>query len=374
MFGLAVAFLVCQAVLIVMWVDVPALRERTVAAAQELPTDGAFSTDDSADLQQEVPINSARQDSAAATPTDQSAELESLQQAVLGPVSPSQILIERAAIGCMYLIWPLVIVESIYHMVIRPKTRGFAKMHAYSLLFCLCPSLRMCARSAEMGGRLWLPKWSWQRADRRLRRRLEQSFSVPMIGIALLIVPVLVVEFLLKEQVAKYAWLRVLLHIGTGVIWFAFAAEFILMISIAEKKFDYLRRHWVDLAIIVLPFFSFLRSLQAMRGTRLARLAKIPQLTKLARAYRLRGTVLRAFRALVILDVSARLFQSTPEKRLAQLRRKLVATQRESRMIRLMIVRIERQIPPPTPPNDTSTTAPSLEMDQSQTDPTAKDS
>ncbi len=328
MFGLSVMFLVCQAILIVMWVDVPALREK----AAVISTAGAVSSDvvQSAD-------GSARGEK-------ESLQLESLQLAVRGPVSSSQMMLERATVGLMWVIWPLVIAESIYHLIIRPKRRAFAKTHAYSLLFCLCPSLRMCARSAEMNGRLWLPGWSWQRPDRRLRRRLEQHFSIPMIGIALMIVPVLIVEVLFQDQVAQHLGLRISLHIGTGVIWFAFAAEFILMISIAEKKFDYLRRHWVDLAIIVLPFFSFLRSLQAVRGTRLARLAKLPQLTRLARAYRLRGTVLRAFRALVLLDVSARLFQSTPEKRLHRLRQELTATQREARMIRLMIVRIEREI------------------------------
>jgi voltage-gated potassium channel len=308
MFSLAVAFLVCQAVLIVIWVDVPSLREKTLG--QETET----------------------------------GEIEMLQQSLQGPVSPTQVLLERTAVGLMMFIWPVVLIEAVYHWMIRAKTRALVPYHFYSLLFCICPSLRMCARSVEMHGRLWLPGLGWQRADRRLRRRLEQRFSVPMIGIALLILPVLIVEFLLKEQVARYVWLRVSLHIGTGVIWFAFAAEFILMVSIAEKKLDYIRRNWVDLAIIALPFFSFLRSMQAMRGTRLAKLAKLPQLTKLARAYRLRGTVLKAFRALVLLDVSARLFRKTPEQQLQQLRAELVVTQREARLIRLMIARLEREL------------------------------
>ncbi|TWT64582.1 hypothetical protein CA85_37150 [Allorhodopirellula solitaria] len=354
MFVLAVVFLVCQAVLIVMWVDVPTLREKSLAAATNptnpSATDGELSTDDSARREhapsEQAPLTPSNPTPSPSPPSidpDQH-QIETLHRALLGPTSPAQLMLEGAAVIAMCLIWPIVLLESVYHWMIRPKTWATAPMHAYSLIFCISPSLRMCARSAEMGDRLWLPRWSWQRPDRRLRRRLEQSFSVPMIGIAMLIVPVLVVEFLLKDQVARYAWLRVALHIGTGVIWFAFAAEFILMISIAEKKFDYLRRHWIDLAIIVLPFFSFLRSLQAVRGTRLAKLAKVPQLTKLARAYRLRGTVLRAFRALVLLDVSARLFRSTPEKRLHRLRQELSVTQREARMIRLMIVRIEREI------------------------------
>lgn len=333
MFGLAVLFLVCQAILIVLWVDVPALREKSVSA---ISSDDGLSVEGAALGDQESPVGPGDEVSTE--------ELDALQQSIRGPVSASQIMLEQTALGLMFVIWPVVIAESVYHIFIRPKTWAMTATHAYSLLFCVCPSLRMCARSAEMGGRLWLPGWSWQRPNRRLRRRLEHYFSVPMIGIALLIVPVLVVEFLFKDQVARYAWLRVSLHTGTGVIWFAFAAEFILMIAIAEKKFDYLRRHWVDVAIIVLPFFSFLRSLQALRGTRLARLARVPQLTKLARAYRLRGTVLRAFRALVLLDVAARLFRTTPEKRLHRLRQQLSAAQADARKIRLMIARTEREI------------------------------
>jgi voltage-gated potassium channel len=244
----------------------------------------------------------------------------------------------------MWFIWPIVILESTYHWIIRPKTWAMRWFHFFGIFFCICPSLRMCARSVEMDGRLWLPGMSWRRPNRRLRRRLEQIFSVPMIGIALLILPVLMVEFLLKDQVARYAWLRLALHIGTGVIWFAFAAEFILMASIADKKLDYIRKNWVDMAIILLPFFSFLRSMQAGRGSRLARLAKIPQLTKLARAYRLRGTVLKAFRALVLLDVSTRLLRTTPEKQLSRLRAELKVTQREARLIRLLIARLEREV------------------------------
>lgn len=334
MFVIAILFLVCQAVLVVLWVDVPALREKSVAA---LSTASEVYDDDSARAEQELPLHETNGQLTAR-------QRDARQQSNWGPVSSSQIALERAALRLMLLIWPVVIAESVYHIIIRAKTRERALTHTYSLLFCLCPSLRMCARSTEMDGRLWLPGWSWQRPNRRLRRRLEHYFSVPMIGIALLIVPILLVEFLLKEQVARHAWLRFALHAGTGVIWFAFALEFILMISIAEKKLEYLRRHWVDVAIIVLPFFSFLRSIRAVRGTRLARLVRIPQIANLARVYRLRGTVLRAFRALVLLDVFARLLQRTPAKRLELLQQQLADTHAEARRIRMLISRTEREI------------------------------
>ncbi|TWT95141.1 potassium channel protein [Neorhodopirellula pilleata] len=321
LFALSVIFLVCQAVLIVLWVDVPSLREKTMEVADTVAQESELS---------DRPLTAV---------TASGGEV-----LVMGPSTSGERTLERFALATMFVIWPIVIAETAYHWIIRPKTWAMRWFHFFGVLFCLSPSLRMCARSVEMNGRLWLPGMSWRRPDRRLRRRLEQHFSIPMIGIALLILPVLLVEFLLKDQVAKYASLRLALHVGTGVIWFAFAAEFILMASIAEKKLDYLRKNWVDLAIIALPFFSFLRSMQAVRGSRLAKLAKIPQLTKLARAYRLRGTVLKAFRALVLLDVSARLIHTTPEKRLARLRVELTATQREARLIRLMIARLEREI------------------------------
>lgn len=353
LFGLSVLFLVCQAILIVIWVDVPSLREKTFTASEspvESPVKEVFTnelpTHDLAAL--ELPVRALQADGAGA---EDSAEdpiddpvVAAMTPPRLGPVTPAQQSIERFALATMFFVWPIVVLETVYHWIIRPKTWAMRWFHFFGVLFCICPSLRMCARSVEMDGRLWLPGMSWRRPDRRLRRRLSQHFSIPMVGIALLILPVLVIEFLLKDQVARYGWLRLALHVGTGVIWFAFAAEFILMVSIADKKIDYIRKNWVDLAIIVLPFFSFLRSMQAVRGSRLARMAKIPQLTKLVRAYRLRGTVLKAFRALVLLDVSTRLLRTTPETRLERLRAELTATRRDARLLRLMIARLEREI------------------------------
>ncbi|MEM6981222.1 MAG: potassium channel protein, partial [Planctomycetota bacterium] len=213
--------------------------------------------------------------------------------------------------------------------------------HFYTALFCLCPSLRMCARSVEKDYRLWLPGLGWQRANKRLHRRLSRWFSVPMIGIALLILPVLLIEFTLKDQVAKYAWLRFALHVSTGVIWLAFAAEFILMVSIAPRKWTYLKEHWVDLAIIALPIFSFLRTLRLVKATKLMKFGKLPQLV---RAYRLRGTALRGFRAFVVLDVVQRFVRTDPEREIARLTTQLQTHQREARLIRLAIVRLQRQL------------------------------
>ncbi|TWU50769.1 hypothetical protein Poly51_40620 [Rubripirellula tenax] len=305
MFTLSLVFLVCQAILVVVWVDVPNLSENALTTIDPASPDAtrlrSMYTDDVIDHR----------------------------------------FIDFAG-WAMFLIWPIVVVESVWHWLTRPWNAANRKYHFFALLFCISPSLRLCARSPEMNCRLWLPGLGWRQANRRLRSRLERSFSIPMIAIALLILPVLVIEFFMKAQVAEYTWLRTILHIGTGVIWFAFAFEFILKVSVAEKKLAYCKKHWIDLAIISLPFFSFLRSLQMVQSTRLTKLLKIQQLTKLARVYRLRGTAVKALRAVVLLDGFQRYIHRDPDRAIEKLERRLADIESEARFVQRQINKLRR--------------------------------
>lgn len=299
MFCLAMIYLVCLAVLVVIWVDVPGLRER------------AESLFDS----------------------------ESPEATIISPGGTYGL--EAFVLLLMISIWCIVIGEAAVHWVTRPWNHETRRHHLHSLLFCVCPALRMCARSPEMNGRIWLPGLGWRRGGSRLQRQLERRFSVPMMVIALLIMPVLITEFFLKDQVAAYGWMRMLLHVGTGVIWFAFAAEFILMVSIAEKKLEYCKEHWIDLAIILLPFVSFLRSLNIARTTRLASLMRIQQLSKLARAYRLRGTAIKALRVLILFDLTERILRISDERRIEKFEKELATMEKQSRLLRQRIAKLK---------------------------------
>ncbi len=300
MFSLSLVFLFCQAVLVVLWADVPMLIENA---------------------------RSLEPDQATAAVLDSSLVQSSFQTLTL---------------AVMMLIWPIIIAESVFHWLSRSWDSETRKYHFFGLLFCICPSLRMCARSPEMGNRLWLPGLGWRTANKRLRARLERHFSIPMIMIALLIMPVLIVEFFMKTQVARYDWLRLSLHVSTGVIWFAFAGEFILMFSIAEKKLDYCKKHWIDLAIILLPFISFLRSLRVLRASRAAKLVRISQLSKFARMYRLRGTALKTLRALILLDLVQRMMGG-PERSIERLQNRLQEVESEAKELRRKINRLQRK-------------------------------
>ncbi len=308
MFVLSLAFLVCQAILVVVWVDVPNLSENAIEAIEA-------SSPDAAEM------------------------LASLSKDIVDD------RIQDATIFVMLAIWPIVIFEAVLHWITRPWNSETRKFHVFALLFCLCPSLRMCARSPEMRERLWLPGLGWRQANKRLRDRLERHFGMPMIMIALMIMPVLIVEFFMKSQVAQYSWLRMLLHVSTGVIWFAFAAEFILMVSVADKKIAYCKKNWIDLAIIVLPLFSFLRSLRLLRATRVTNALRLQQLTKMARVYRLRGTAVKALRALILLEFFHRFISNDVDRKIEKLKAQLADVESEAKEIRRKIARLERERP-----------------------------
>jgi voltage-gated potassium channel len=299
MFTLGGLFLLGMAILIVIWVDVPMLQER---AQHLLDRDSVF---------------------------------------VFEQVSPHRAWLQRVTVATMGLAWLAIASEALLHWLTRPWCKELRSYHWMSLVACLCPPLRMGLRSAEMNGRLWLPGLGWRRGGHSLQRRLERRLSVPMMIVALMIMPILITEFFLKDQVAAYRWLRLSLHVGTGLIWFAFAAEFILTFSVTDKKLRYCKQHWIDLAIILLPLISFLRTLRIMRVARLSKLMRVQQLTKLARAYRLRGTAIKAMRVLVLFDLTERILRISDERRIEKLERQLAETERQARFIRQKILRLK---------------------------------
>ena len=87
--------------------------------------------------------------------------------------------------------------------------------------------------------------------------------------------------------VAHQPAVRLATRIGKALVWTAFALEFVVMISVVDRKLRYCLQHWIDILVIVLPLIGFLRML------RLARLGRLNQLGRFTRLYRFRGSVLR---------------------------------------------------------------------------------
>ncbi|NNF44006.1 MAG: hypothetical protein HKO59_10060 [Phycisphaerales bacterium] len=105
-------------------------------------------------------------------------------------------------------------------------------------------------------------------SDDHLRRRVNRFFHWPMIILALAILPLLVIELLKKPE----GWMDIAIKIGFAVIWFAFVVEFIIKILIAESRFEYAKRNWIDLVIILVPVLRPLRAAAVVRTTRVFKL------------------------------------------------------------------------------------------------------
>ncbi len=244
-------------------------------------------------------------------------------------------------LGGLGLLWPLFIAELVAFYLLRDRAQPFWRKHWRGLLVCLFPPLRMGATSYSHEGYVWIPWLGWQQPSRELRKQLEKAFSVPMIMIALLVLPVLVLEFGFEHLVARHFWLAYMLDVTTACIYVAFANEFIIMVSIAKRKWMYVKSHWIDLAIIVLPWISFLRSMRLMYIWRLAYLQNI---AKMSRLYRLRGLGLRLLRALLLLGIVERVLGRNPEKRLARLEDRLELAQEEVEDLQREIAETQRLI------------------------------
>ena len=226
-------------------------------------------------------------------------------------------------------VWLFFPAELAFKYFVRDRNKSFWWNRRVEVFAAICPPLRLALPNHAVDGKIWLPILGWKQSGKRLYRKLEKKFSTPMLVIALLILPVLLVEFGLQGYIDRNEWLRTTLHICTGLIWFAFTLEFIVMVSATDKRLGYVKKNWIDLAIILLPLLSFLRSLRVVRAARVARFAKVQQLAKMTRVYRMRGLFAKTLRALLLLEIANRILRITPEKKLAKLQAQFAERQEE---------------------------------------------
>ena len=118
-----------------------------------------------------------------------------------------------------------------------------------------------------------------QRSPEKLRR-LEQATEVPLLALAVAMVPLLLAPLLLdlspqvETAIVGLDWM----------IWAVFAADLAARTYLAPERIRYLRQHWVDVLIVALPF------LRPLRAVRLLRFARV--LLYLVRSQRSARTIL----------------------------------------------------------------------------------
>ncbi len=235
----------------------------------------------------------------------------------------------------MGLLWAPFVAEALVGLVRAQAHPGQLRRF---LLISLLPPFRLGYSTFHPPDVLWVPSLGWAHKDQALTDWLEGKATRPMLVIALLILPLLGVEFLLKDEVAAYPWLGLGLELGAGFIWLAFAFEFTLMLSVTNEKIAYCKQHWINILIILMPLLAFLRNVQAIRALRAA------QSTHFLRVYRLRGVLMRLRHALVALSAIERLLYRNPEKLEKKLMQQRQRLHRDLAEIEARLVKVRREV------------------------------
>jgi len=234
--------------------------------------------------------------------------------------------------------WFLGIVEAVWAIMLARKESNIRAGYIRNRVWAgVIPPIRLGLHLGRAGELLWIPRFNLSKTNQAMLEELKARFSGPMIVIALLIVPILLIEMKFEAALSAHVdpeLLAIILMSGQAFIWAAFAFEFTLMYSVAGDKMGYCTRNWMDLLIIALPLVSFLRT------ARLARLARIQQV---GRAWRMKGVVTKARKALVLAEVVQKIMYPNPNKMVNGLRRKFQQNRSERRELeRLALMAAER--------------------------------
>ncbi len=222
-------------------------------------------------------------------------------------------------IGALSL-WPLFAAEALVGVARKRPERRWRPVVSRALLILLFPPYRI-GRTHPRSGLAWFPRLGWVPPGKETFDRIDRGFGTPMLFVAILILPVLVLEYTQADLVKASHGLSLALDIGVAVIWVAFALEFLMESSVAPKAGKYLKEKWLDAAIVILPMleFALTRLVDAAPLARLLRLGRAlspEQLARMQRLYRLRGLMMKAWGAFLLLGGMKRIFGQSPEKRL----------------------------------------------------------
>ncbi len=98
--------------------------------------------------------------------------------------------------------------------------------------------------------------------------RWERRTDAPLLGLALLFLVVVLLPLL----VMLAPWQRTALTVVSAALWVVFTVDYGARLYLAQERWRFVRRHPLDLLVIVLPFLRPLRALRLLRLLRAATL------------------------------------------------------------------------------------------------------
>lgn len=240
--------------------------------------------------------------------------------------------IVRCSLWGLAILYPFFWIETLIHICIGSR---FLKQHVW---FCVFPLTRIGCRDHLTGKKIWLPRMGWCEVNRQFERTLTRKFSIPMIAVALLVLPIIGIEYFYQDLVTTNDTWRLAINLSEAFIWASFTFEFVLMVMIVRAKIAYARKHWIDLAVILLPMLAFMRML------RLSSVVRFNQISRTAKVFRLRGLAMRLWRAFVALEIIEMLIYRNPELRLERLEQKFEMKMEEVAYLRVDIQRLKERV------------------------------
>jgi len=161
--------------------------------------------------------------------------------------------------------------------------------------------------------------------DKSLYQRIEKQFLYPILLISLIMIPFWIMEIF--EKTSIHPLLYHIINWGNAVIWGLFLTEFIIMISITQKKGHYVIKHWLELFIIILPLLALSRFILITKYLKISKSTYILWLVKIQNMlniYRARSVINRLIRILIIIDIVKRFYQrKNPQRYLLILKNEL---------------------------------------------------
>lgn len=118
---------------------------------------------------------------------------------------------------------------------------------------------------------------------------VRRRFEVPVLVAAIAVVPVMFIE-----STSTSTSLLQLAYWANWAIWAAFVVEYLAVITVADRRWAYTKRAWLDVLVIVVSFPA-LPALLA--STRLVRLTRLTRVLRLLRLVRLAAVMTRGARA-----------------------------------------------------------------------------
>jgi voltage-gated potassium channel len=101
--------------------------------------------------------------------------------------------------------------------------------------------------------------------------RFERAVEVPLLVLALAMAPLLVAPLVFELSPGAAAAVEG----ADWFIWMVFAAEYVVRLVLAPDRLVFMRKAWLDLVIVALPFLRPLRLARSGRVVRALRLARV---------------------------------------------------------------------------------------------------